>query len=423
MGRSSGRAQSSKRVATIRDVLPTLLSLATLGVFEFLAAQDPTTVTTSESTGFLAKSITVGASEHRYVVYVPAGYRRAVRWPLIVFLNGMGECGTDGQRHVEVGLGPAIQRHPERWPFVVVFPQKPDKPSQWAEHEAMVMAMLAATERDYAIDDERRFLTGLSQGGAGTWALGSKHRAVWAAIAPVCGYGRVADVVAGLKDMPIWAFHGIEDKTVPAKQSQDLVAGVAAIGGKPLLTLYERTAHNSWDQAYGQSALAEWLRLIVIAPLAAACVAAPERVSAGTLMLARTGSADSGRNENGTDSVVVEWRAPALAWTWTSGRDGGNPGEPRRGTAPPSEGNRRLAAMIGQLAAAGVFELPPEIRPNVGKEAVAAGRLCTIALDLTGASGSWQFRRELPATAEADPAFTGVVRAILAELDRAAAWR
>jgi predicted peptidase len=172
----------------------------------------------------------------------------------------MGECGTDGQRHLDVGLGPAIRAEPDRWPFVVVFPQKPDRQSQWAEHEPMVMAMLAATEKEYSIDPSRRFLTGLSQGGAGTWALGSKHADLWAALAPICGYGDPAAIAPKLTSMPILAFHGLDDPTVPPQQSKDLVAAVVAAGGSAELTEYPGVGHNSWDKAYRESPLAEWLQ-------------------------------------------------------------------------------------------------------------------------------------------------------------------
>ena len=136
-------------------------------------------------TGFVDKQVEVDGETYRYQVYVPPGYEAGKPWPLIVFLNGRGECGRDGTRQTSVGLGKAIRRQPERWPFVVVFPQKPVKRTQWGDHADLVLATLAATEKEYAIDARRRVLTGLSQGGSGAWELGSRFADKWCAVAPV----------------------------------------------------------------------------------------------------------------------------------------------------------------------------------------------------------------------------------------------
>ncbi len=243
-------------------MLPLLPLSIVLGATTFVVAQSASVPDPTVTTGFLARRLEVDGTAHRYEVYVPPGYTKTRSWPLLMFLNDMGECGTDGKQQVEVGLGPAIRHDPVRWPFVVVFPQKPDRDSQWSEHEALVMETLAATEQEYRIDADRRFLTGMSQGGAGTWALGAKHADVWAAIAPVCGYGSPAEVGAALREMPIWAFHGEDDTQVLAQHAKDLCAAVDAAGGHAALTLYPNIAHNSWDRAYRESALAEWLRVI-----------------------------------------------------------------------------------------------------------------------------------------------------------------
>ncbi|HEX6810256.1 MAG TPA: alpha/beta hydrolase-fold protein [Planctomycetota bacterium] len=251
-------------------------------------------------TGFLPRTISLDGREHRYVVYVPPGYTKEREWPLLVFLHGMGECGTDGKKHVDVGLGPAMKKDRERWPFVVVFPQKPDRESQWIDHEALVIGVLDATVKEYRISAQQRLLTGLSQGGAGTWALGAKHADKFAAIAPVCGYGRPAKVAEALKNMPIWAFHGVDDKAVPAQQSKDLCAAVKEAGGDPLLTLYENTAHNSWDKAYRESNLAEWLRLLPFDPVLARALTRPEELKAFYMYI------DSVRSSRTTEGLAIE---------------------------------------------------------------------------------------------------------------------
>jgi poly(3-hydroxybutyrate) depolymerase len=283
-----------------------------------LVPQDPPLVQSPMPTGFLTKTITVAGREHRYVVYVPPGYAKEgnkdKRWPLLVFLNGMGECGTDGHKQVGVGLGPAIEKDPDRWPFVVVFPQKPDKDSQWIEHDALVMGTLAATEKEYRVDALMRLLTGLSQGGAGAWALGAKHPDVFAAIAPVCGYGKPAEITPGLRASPlgieIWAFHGLEDQVVPAQQSKDLCAAIEKAGGSARLTLYEGTTHNSWDKAYRESDLAEWLQLACESLLGRALLE-PEGLESFRLSVGRSSISAAGRVDDGVRIAVGkrgDWR-------------------------------------------------------------------------------------------------------------------
>lgn len=213
---------------------------------------------TSES-GFLSRSLRHDGSERRYVVYVPRELDRTRPAPLVVFLNGAGECGTDGQKQLLAGLAPAIAHRMEEWPCLVLFPQKPDRQSAWEDWETMVLAQLEATRREFAVDPARIALTGLSQGGHGTWVLGARHPSLWCAIAPICGYGDPAPLAAALAKMPIWAFHGAADQAVPLRQSEALCAAVRAAGGEPKLTVYPGVGHNAWDKAYRDEKLAAWL--------------------------------------------------------------------------------------------------------------------------------------------------------------------
>ncbi|MDX2118643.1 MAG: prolyl oligopeptidase family serine peptidase [Planctomycetota bacterium] len=203
-------------------------------------------------------SIAVGGETSKYAIYVPRDYDASKPWPLIVFLNGAGECGTDGQRQLTQGLMPAILNKPQEWPFVVLFPQKPDQKSKWEDHAPMVLAMIDNALRTFTIDASRVYLTGLSQGGHGTWAIGSMHPERFAALAPVCGYGRPESIAPGLSGMPIWAFHGTMDKVVLPEQSEKLVEAARAAGANASLTLYPGVDHNSWDKAYRDENLGRW---------------------------------------------------------------------------------------------------------------------------------------------------------------------
>lgn len=235
--------------------------VAVLIIVSFLPmglAEENATVVSTE-TGFLFKTIRVEDREYKYAVYLPREYTKERSWPLILFLHGLGESGTDGAKQMAVGLGPAIMKRPDQWPFVVIFPQKPSPHEQWSQHEAAVMAMVREAEESYNIDPARRYLTGLSQGGNGTMVLGARHARLWAALAPICGYGDPEPIADKLKEMPIWCFHGEADRVVPVDQSKAFVEAVRAAGGSPRLTLYPDVDHNSWDLAYQTEGLAAWL--------------------------------------------------------------------------------------------------------------------------------------------------------------------
>ena len=379
-----------------------------------IAQQSPPPI----ATGFLGKSIRVGGIERHYVLYLPREYRADRRWPLIVFLNGAGECGTDGWKHIDVGLGPAMRAEPQRWPFVVLFPQKPGKASQWIDHDEMVMSMLAATEKECAIDDKQRFLTGLSQGGAGTWAIGAKHNDVWAALAPVCGYGKPADVAAALKDMPIWAFHGEADAAVPVQQTKDFTAALEAAGGKPLVSLYPQVGHNSWDKAYRDELLPEWLLASPADRRGMWCLADCARAAIVQVTIRDGLSSASGPPFHATTTAVFEFRQKGLTWSVAQehhapkGEDGPE-APPRSGSMGRSNGLDFARERLRQLRAGGVFNLPVQAMTEREKDANAHGHACSIEIEIQGdAVGIWQFQRVVPQSAQQDPRFEVAARAL-----------
>lgn len=216
--------------------------------------------------GILLKEARVGNRTHAYAVYVPREYDASKAWPCIVFLHGKGECGTDGLKQTAVGLGPAIAFDVERWPAIVIFPQKPDQASAWADHDALVMETLARTRATYHVDPARITLTGLSQGGAGTWAIGANHPEVWAALAPICGYGEPEDIAPRVTDLPTRAFHGDKDDVVPPAKTSAIVQAIVRERAKrhsasppPQATFFTNANHNAWDPAYRDTDLAAWL--------------------------------------------------------------------------------------------------------------------------------------------------------------------
>lgn len=212
-----------------------------------------------QATGMLHKSLTLAGREHKYLLYIPRGWDGAKPMPLIVFLHGRGECGTDGSRQGAVGIGPAALLDPEQYPALILMPQKPEQATQWVDHEALVLAAIETTQAHHAIDPDRISLTGLSQGGAGTWAIAARHPGLFSAIAPVCGYGDPALVAPAIKHLPIWALHGLKDNVVPAAQTERMAEALRAQGASPTITLYPDANHNAWDPAYRGEKLGLWL--------------------------------------------------------------------------------------------------------------------------------------------------------------------
>lgn len=212
--------------------------------------------------GFELRRMGEGEQALAYVVYTPEG-RGEAAMPAILFLHGAGECGTDGWKHVgKSSLAESIMDDPKRWPFVVIMPQKPVLKKEWETYDATVMKILDDTMSRENIDRTRVYLTGLSQGGHGTWVIGATHPDRFAAIAPICGYGD-PDILAGpLASMPVWAFHGLADKVVPSAQTTNITKVLRDRRGKDGAelkeTLYPSVGHNSWENAFAEKELPGW---------------------------------------------------------------------------------------------------------------------------------------------------------------------
>ena len=143
--------------------------------------------TPTRSTGsFVERNLEIAGETRRYQVFVPASAAGGRMPPVIVFLHGSGERGSDGAKQTLVGIGPYLRAHQDRFPAIVVFPQAPDE-TEWAGNADLVFATLDAATREFHGDPDRTYLTGLSMGGYGTWDMAMRAPGRFAALAPVCG--------------------------------------------------------------------------------------------------------------------------------------------------------------------------------------------------------------------------------------------
>jgi predicted peptidase len=207
----------------------------------------------SKPAGFIEGSL----DGRGYVVYNPGAVEEPK--PAILFLHGAGESGKDNLRQVIQGIGSAVMWDRDRWPFLIVFAQKPEVRELWPTQVEHLNGILKATEAEHSIDPHRRYLTGLSQGGHGTFHLVKKLAWQFAAAAPVCGWCSPETAVENFSDIPIWAFHGGADPVVPPKGSTEPIEALIAKGCDAKVTIYEGVDHNSWDKAYRESDLPTWL--------------------------------------------------------------------------------------------------------------------------------------------------------------------
>ncbi|MFL5739956.1 MAG: prolyl oligopeptidase family serine peptidase [Flavisolibacter sp.] len=194
--------------------------------------------------------------ETRYLLALPDGYGddSALRWPLVLFLHGSGESGSDLQK-VKMHGPPQLVEQGKKFPFMLISPQS-DYPGGWDIE--MLYKLLQHIKKNYRVDEKRIYLTGLSMGGFGTWALAMKHPEEFAALIPVCGGGDTTTAWK-LRNIPIWCFHGAKDNVVPPSSSINLVNAAKRLNPDVRFTLYPEATHNSWDLTYSNDSVYQWM--------------------------------------------------------------------------------------------------------------------------------------------------------------------
>lgn len=174
---------------------------------------------------------------------------------MILFLHGIGQRGDDLDLVKTHGIAKIVEGQPD-FPFITISPQCPDD-TMWWDHPQTLKAIVDQVRAEYAVDEQRIYLTGLSMGGFGTWGLAMAYPDLFAAIAPICG-GGISEFVGLIRDVPVWAFHGAEDPAIPLQASQRMVDTLRAVGGNVRFTVYPGVGHDSWTQTYENPELYEW---------------------------------------------------------------------------------------------------------------------------------------------------------------------
>ena len=206
-----------------------------------------------------------GNVEINYLLFLPKGYdaKAQKRWPLMLFLHGAGERGTNVWKVATHGPPKNVTSRPD-FPFIVVSPQCPEG-RIWSNDQ--LLPLLEEIIRTHNVDKSRVYLTGLSMGGYGTWNLGLTYPELFAAIVPICGGGEFISPYLSSRDKPealrslgIWAFHGAKDPVVPLAESERMVELSKKLGVREVkLTVYPEAGHDAWTETYKNPEVYEWL--------------------------------------------------------------------------------------------------------------------------------------------------------------------
>lgn len=253
----------------MKKIISAVLLFATTGL---LQAQAPAS--------FEKQELISGSDTLRYRILYPVNYRPEKKYPLIVFLHGSGERGSDNELQLKHG-GKLFAREDIRnnHPAIVIFPQCP-KDSAWSRFKrgpkmnewiydatltATTPALLVKKLMDSLIntgkaDKKRMYIGGLSLGGMGTYDMLVRYPGYFAAAFPICGATDVNTFLAQAGPVPMWIFHGAEDVVVPPSFNRELYKGLIEKGARTVkYTEYPGVNHNSWDNAFAEADLLPWI--------------------------------------------------------------------------------------------------------------------------------------------------------------------
>lgn len=207
-----------------------------------------------------AEMNTVISEPLRYYLYFPESYQTSKneKFPLLLFLHGGGESG-DSLSTIKSNGPPKLIAEGKQFPFLILAPQNPFKKKWW--NTRAVAQLLDSVVANNRVDKNRIYLSGLSRGGAAAWEMAVQYPDKFAALAVVCGMTPIPYASWINKKMPIWVFHGEEDRSIPISESEAMVNKLLEMGYNVKFTRYKDVGHSAWEKAYNTEELYNWLIL------------------------------------------------------------------------------------------------------------------------------------------------------------------
>lgn len=207
---------------------------------------------------------------YSYRLFVPKITDQTIKYPLIVWLNGRGEDGSDNVEQLR-WLDTLIFHEPrkkDRYPFFLLAPQSPRRQSgpvkgrgatSQDDFVELVAAITAEVTRRFAVDPDRVCLVGLSSGGSRCWTVAARHPDLFAAVAPLASSVSGRSKVERLAGIPVWAFHSTRDTATRIDSVRRAADALASAGGSVALTEIDSAEHDCWQAAFQRYHLLDWL--------------------------------------------------------------------------------------------------------------------------------------------------------------------
>jgi predicted peptidase len=231
-------------------------------------------------TGYKKEQLIVEHDTLNYRILYPENFDATKKYPVVFFLHGAGERGNDNEKQLAHGGKLFLEATFRKdHPAIVIFPQCPTT-SYWANVQieavngkrffnfvkggkptkpmALLLHLTKKIAKEEFVDPSKIYVGGLSMGGMGTYELLRRKPHFFAAAFAICGGDNVANVKK-YKNIPLWIFHGGLDDVVHPQFSYNIYRELKQLGHEPKFTLYPKANHNSWDSAFAEPGLMQWL--------------------------------------------------------------------------------------------------------------------------------------------------------------------
>jgi predicted alpha/beta hydrolase family esterase len=189
-----------------------------------------------------------------YLLYKPLSYTSTKKWPLIVYLHGGGSIDSDINRIRTMGL-PRLTENGLSLPAILLAPQLQNQKNWLPKY---VDEYIREAVSSLSVDENKIYITGISLGAVGVWQYCAEYPDKVTAAIPVSGWGNPNEVCK-IKNIPVWAFHGNQDRVVAFAGSKNMIDELKKCDGDARLTIIEDGGHEIWEQAYLYPRFTNWL--------------------------------------------------------------------------------------------------------------------------------------------------------------------